>query len=264
MAMTMAERALASHYWNKQSDLMGKSLQDIAVIIGMPRAGTTWLYENFKNHPDVCVSDHKEINRYLLNISDQHYRKFFCGDLRKINLDISPLYFFDKGALESIAKNHDKVILVTRSPGEWIESLNSQVAKYSGDVEEFVRTGRYVLPVAGGSPVVFDYKSYEHERYINELKQIFNGKLLVLDFSLLQAEPIKTLKIIENYLGIRDHFTANNSILEKVNSSTQPISKLYSLLLRLNILHRLIPIALAILPQRVIHWLRKRFVYGAK
>ncbi len=243
---------------------MSKPLKDIAVIIGMPRAGTTWLYENFKKHPDICVSDHKEINRYLLDLNDQHYRDFFSNAQKKVCLDISPLYFFDKEALARISKNHEKVILIVRNHEDWIESLNNQVGKYSADIDEFIRAKKYVLPVTGGASLTFDYGNYQHDAYINQIKNIFGEHLLVLDFALLQTEPIKVLETIESYLQVSAYFTAENSLLDKVNSGNQPISKLYSLLLRLNILHRLIPIMLAILPKGVVHWLRKRFVYGIK
>lgn len=243
---------------------MSKPLKNVAVVIGMPRAGTTWLYENFKKHPDICISDHKEINRYLLDMNDRHYLDFFSDSNKKVCLDISPLYFFDTEALARISANHEKVILIVRNQEDWIESLNNQVGKYSADINEFIRTKKYVLPVAGGEPIIFDYDSYQHELYIGQIKRLFGQQLLVLDFALLQTEPIKVLKIIESYLEVGAYFTAENSLLDKVNSGNQPISKLYSLLLRLNILHRLIPIILAIFPKRMIHWLRKRFVYGIK
>lgn len=243
---------------------ISKPLKDVAVIIGMPRAGTTWLYENFKKHPDICVSDHKEINRYLLDMNDQHYLDFFSDAKKKVCLDISPLYYFDKEALIRVSENHEKVILLVRNQEDWIESLNNQVGKYSGDIDEFIRSKRYVFPVAGGDSITFDYGSYQHKAYISQIKNLFGEQLLVLDFALLQTEPIKVLKTIESYLQVGAYFNAENSLLDKVNPGNQPISGLYSLLLRLNVLHRLIPIVLAIFPRRVIHWLRKRFVYGIK
>lgn len=243
---------------------MEKLLKNVAVIIGMPRAGTTWLYENLKNHPDIGVSDHKEINRYLLDKSDQQYLDYFPQANKRFNLDVSPLYFFDQHALTEISQKHEKVILVVRNQDEWIKSLNSQIGKYGGNVEEFIRTQKYIFPVTGGATISFDYATYQQDTYIEEIINIFGGRLLVLDFAMIDAAPIEALNTIEKYLGIRNYFAAGNCDLGKINASQQPISRLYSLLFRLNILHRLIPLMLAVLPKSAIHWLRKRFVYGRK
>lgn len=236
-------------------------LKDIAVVIGMPRTGTTWLYENLKHHPDVCASDYKEINRYLLDLSDERYMGYFCDCSKKIKLDISPFYFFDKGALINIARNHDKVILLVREEKAWIESLRNQIAKWDKNVAEMEKTKIYLFNV-GGRKVVFDYNLYQHDQYLSEIRRIFGDNLLVLDFCLLQREPINVLKNIEAYLGIRSYFTSDTCSLQKINSSEQGMSRLYALLIRTNVLHRVTPIALRVLPKRLIHWLRRRCVYG--
>ena len=38
------------------------------LIIGAPRAGTTWIHTNLRLHPDVCMAQRKEVNFF-----DQHY-----------------------------------------------------------------------------------------------------------------------------------------------------------------------------------------------
>jgi hypothetical protein len=239
-------------------------LNDIAVVIGMPRTGTTWLYENLKTHPDLCASDYKEINRYLLEMSDEKYLDYFRGCSKKIKLDISPLYFFDTKALSAIANKHDKIILLIRQPEEWIESLNSQIKKYSGNVAEMSQSKKYNFPIQNGRTVVFNYGEYQHQQYIAEIKSIFGEKLLVLDFAILQNSPIAVLKTIECYLKISSHFTETNSLLDKINASEQPIHKAYAFLLRSNLLYQLIPIVLYVLPKGLVHWLRKHIVYGKK
>ena len=183
-------------------------LNDIAVIIGMPRTGTTWLYENLKTHPDVCTSDYKEINRYLVDLTDDQYLDYLCDRSKRVKLDVSPFYFFDKDALIRIAANHDKVILLVREEREWMESLKAQFQKWEKNLDEMVSTKRYVYQLGGGKEVVFDYNSYQQEPYLCEVKSGFGGKLLVLVFSLVKREPVALLKKIESYLEIRNYFTA--------------------------------------------------------
>lgn len=237
-------------------------LQDIAAIIGMPRTGTTWLYENLKAHPDVCTSDYKEINRYLLGLTDEQYFGFFGGGSGRVKLDASPLYYFDKEALLKIAANHDKVILLVREEKEWIASLRAQFSKWDPNVD--ARTTRFVYQLGGGKKLTFDYSTYQHDLYLREVKRIFGDKLLVLDYALLQREPITLLKLIEAYLGIRPYFNAETCSLEKINTREQQMSKFYALLIRTNVLDKFIPVALKILPKSLVHWLRRRLVYGDK
>jgi len=238
------------------------SLGRIAVVIGMPRAGTTWLYENIKHHPDVCVSDYKEINRYLRELSDSQYLDYFrCGH-GKVMLDISPLYYFAPSALSRIAQNHQKVILLIRNQQEWITSLQNQIRKYSGKVDEMMATGRYLLPVEGGKPIVFDYGCYRQESYLAHLRQMFGDRLLLLDYAMLESNPLWILGRVEQYLGIRPYFTPENALLGKVNSSEASISPWYLLLQKTGLTRWLIPLALALCPKSFVHWLRKKYIYG--
>jgi len=98
------------------------------------------------------------------------------------------------------------------------------------------------------------YGSYQHDLYLTELKPIFSRYIYVLDFSILHPKPV------EKYLRTGDYFETSNCTLKKVNYSKQPISRLHSILVKINILQRLIPNFLAVF----IHWLPKRFVYVYK
>lgn len=236
-------------------------LNDIAVVIGMPRAGTTWLYENLRKHPDICVSDIKEINRYLTDMDDSRYLSLFKCRNRKVSLDISPLYFFSFNAMQQINKHHSKVILLVREPKSWMQSLVKQVSKYDHDFDIDKSNGVFTFPVDAGS-ITFDSRNYHHEEYIDQIRSLFGSKLTVIDFDQLQSAPVDTLNRVETCLGISSYFTKENSQQGKVNAGDQQMSKLYAFLMQYRILHRLIPVILKILPSPVIHWLRRRLVYG--
>lgn len=237
-------------------------LHDIVVVIGMPRGGTTWLYENIKAHPDVCVSEIKEINRYLLDMNDDKYRRLFKNSSRPFKFDISPLYYFDREALVEIARRHDKVILLEREPVSWLASMRKQIAKYNDAANEMASTGVFRFPVAKHRQVTFDAIGYDQQRYIAEVESVFGDRLLKLRFSDVEERPVALLKSIERFLGIRSYFNETNVVTEKINAGDKTFSKFYVLLMRSHVLDVAIPIALAILPKRLIHWLRARFVYG--
>ncbi len=238
-------------------------LRDIAVVIGMPRAGTTWLYENLKTHPDICVSDYKEINRYLRPMSDEAYRKLFPADRPgTVKLDVSPLYFFDEAALARIAGLHEKVILIVRESDAWLKSLQSQLRKYGADVDAMIDRNCYEFPVSWNRRVHFDLGRHDLPGYLGRVRRCFGDKLLCIDYADLERDPVRTLNTIEDYLGVRRHFDETTCSAARVNTSGQRMSWLYAFLVRRGIERGLVSIALTVLPRRVIHWLRRRFVYG--
>jgi hypothetical protein len=108
------------------------------------------------------------------------------------------------------------------------------------------------------------YGHYQHDLYLSDLKRTISESMFALDCSMPHTEPVNVLKTIETCLGSGNYFETSNCNLKKVNSNKQPTSRLYSILVRMDILHRLIPIFLAVFPRSLIHCLPKRFVYGYK
>ncbi|MBK8016240.1 MAG: hypothetical protein IPK20_05605 [Betaproteobacteria bacterium] len=238
------------------------SLERIAVVIGMPRAGTTWLYENLKHHPDLCASDYKEINRYLRAMSDAQYLDHFRGCEGRIMLDISPAYYFDRAALGEIAARHRFVILLVREPGEWIESLAAHIGRYDRKADRMASEGRYRMAIDRERSITFDHNTYDHERHLAEVRTLLGSRLLEIPFALLQSDPLQVLKRIERYLGVSDHFAPGNFTEAKVNARGGRVSPLYAFLVRHGVLTAVAPIVLMLLPRKLVHWLRRRFVYG--
>lgn len=238
------------------------NLNEIVVILGMPRAGTTWLYENLKKHPQICVSEFKEINRYLLDIDDEAYAKLFPKPERQIKLDISPFYYLSLEAIQRIAKNHDKVILMTRDFDSWKESLENQIRKWGGKVEEMQESGIYRFPIKNDKILEFDFNGFSQEAYIKQIKVILKEKLLIQEFSLLNSDPLALLKNLEKFLGLAPYFDESNCNFEKINSSEQKIFFLYNWLFKIGILDKTSNMLVKILPSKVVHLLRKYLVYG--
>lgn len=235
---------------------------NVAVVIGMPRSGTTWLYENLKLHPDVCVSDVKEINRYLKEMSDEEYLEYFNGCDARVMLDISPLYYFDQNALREISRRHDKVILVTRDPDDWIASLNKQIGKYNPQAKQMEESGKYSFRIDKSKEIEFDYQKYSHNQYLDEIKEIFGDKLLCLNYSMLTDDSYGFLKQVEQYLSVSSFFTQDNYISQKYNAGDKRISPIYSYLYQSGWLDSVAPLLKKILPRKMLHWLRKWLVYG--
>src|SRR6266508_2090579 len=92
--------------------------------IGVPRAGTTWLYELLRTHPDVYVPlRRKELSYFDLhyNRGVEWYSKFFPPDhevsrFRAVG-EISPYYFYCPDCPARIADlGIAKLVLKLRHP----------------------------------------------------------------------------------------------------------------------------------------------------
>lgn len=64
--------------------------------IGFPKAGTTWLYENLRKHPDVYMSDPKELNYFTRGYAQplSTYAEKFRPGVGKVCGEISPGYAY--------------------------------------------------------------------------------------------------------------------------------------------------------------------------
>jgi hypothetical protein len=93
------------------------------IYIGMPKAGSTWLYEFLKWHPQCFVPEVKDLYYFDKEYSrgDDWYSKYFEGsDQYKASIDISHDYIFGDGVLERIINNIPdvKIIACFRNPIE--------------------------------------------------------------------------------------------------------------------------------------------------
>lgn len=91
--------------------------------IGVQKSATTWIYDNLHDHPEVCVSEVKEINFFSHHYDHgfQWYERHFApSDRTQIRGEISPSYFYEPAVPERIARYAPtvKLLLVLRDPVE--------------------------------------------------------------------------------------------------------------------------------------------------
>jgi hypothetical protein len=234
-------------------------LEKIVVVVGMPRAGTTWLYENINLHPNVAISDRKEINRYLLPMSNEEYvASFDFGGARQVGLDISPAYYLDEGALERIDRAGHRVVVISRERASWESSFRSQLLK-QGLTDN---RGVYQVRAGTGCDITFDMANFDYDGHLARVLDRFRGKILVLRYEDISIDPVQFLNDIEEFSEIPSFFNEVNIIRSHVNSGSTKISSIYMAVLRLPFFDLIARVALAILPRGIVHWARRRFVYG--
>lgn len=133
--------------------------------IGAQKAGTTWLYEYFKRHPDVYVSPIKEIHFF-----DSVYRKDFFGyiDYEKLN---SLRQFINKVNHDSLFHN-DKLKERLSALSDWVLIHNSQ-NKYENFFKQRLSGEKYSCDITPSYSMLnfLGFKAIKNTA--NEVKIIF-------------------------------------------------------------------------------------------
>ncbi len=188
------------------------------LVIGAPRAGTTWIARNLREHPDIYIPSIKEVHFFDRNYNRglDYYEGFFNGVSSETAIgEVTPSYLFLPQVPELIKKSLQDVRLIVtlRHPVERLYSRywNSK-AKYSqnkdlsfeeklGKKPEFIHEGFY----------------YDHLiRYF----EIFPRKdILVLFFDELKDSPDIFLKKIFKHLNVDEDYKPP-LLSSKINSAT--------------------------------------------
>ena len=199
------------------------------VVPGMPRAGTTYLYHNLQKHPQIFLPFRKEIDYfnaiYHHRGKDWYHRLFRGIKPNQIAGDLSPACWFDPDAIQYI-KEYDenvKVILSLRDPAEFIVSLYAQKLTSNYDVpkkiEDFVRNGYFSKLTKEGGGVRFRFEDGVYTETIQKYIEAFKGNLLIYDFKFFRKYNLKTLSLIEEFLGLDHWFNEQNYDPLRINES---------------------------------------------
>lgn len=206
---------------------MSIKLKNISYIIGMPRAGTTFLYHNLNKHPDLYVPFRRKTNYFSLHCDkDTEWFLDHFKDMKpnQIGIDTETLYFVDKN-LQSYKKikelNPDaKVMLFVRQPDEWAYSFYKQIATFDKNICSFedYLNGKYIL-IEDNKEIPFNIQDGDIKTMIEDIKDIYQDQLLLIDFKLFKDNPLKLLNDIEKFLGVKNFFNHNNFQNKKINAS---------------------------------------------
>jgi len=238
--------------------------EDFVIIAGMPRAGTTYMYQMLRKHPHFFLPPVKETNYFLYNYKrgmewfEDLYQSAENGS--KI-FDISPFYFLDKEALKRIKSfNSDqKLILILREPNSWVKSFYKQVKSQSYGLSDFSNfINRYEVKFEGFK-MTLELQKFDFKKRIEEFRILFGENLLLVDFDAFSKNKLTILKEIENFVEVEPFFTEKNIIQEKVNAGKRDNNKFITYLSTISILRT---IAFNFLPEKIIHFIRNKYILG--
>jgi hypothetical protein len=196
------------------------------LVIGVQRAGSTWLYNQLRKHPEICMGKYrKEISYFdkYYDRGDKWYESFFkhCKE-GKIVGEVSPGYIHRESSAEKIYNLIPavKLILILRNP---IERAYSQYKKtvtdhgYTKSFTEYLQ--RYKGPAE---------KGLYYKQISNFLNFFPKNQINILIFEEMVKEPEDALKNVFGFLGVGSSFLPVD-YKKNVNPSHKPIApKLYA------------------------------------
>ncbi|NQZ87207.1 MAG: sulfotransferase domain-containing protein [Colwellia sp.] len=189
---------------------MNKPLLPNFIGIGAQRAGSTWLNQCLREHPEIYLPI-KEIRFFNYNYSKglEHYCENFIGlEEQKIWGEITPDYYRDKDALERIAKDlkNVKILFVLRNPIE--RSLSQyQLYKAHGDYTEAT-----FEEAVSAHPELIEWSL--QGRTLQWLSEMFEQKnLLFVLYDDINKAPKVVLQRILDFLEVNPDFVP--SVLNK-------------------------------------------------
>lgn len=188
------------------------------LVVGAPRAGSTWIHENLKMHPEIFLPTHKK----EIHFFDWHYNEglvfyeeiFKHSHQYKAVGEVTPSYLHKTEVAERIKKHLPdvKLIVCLRNPVDRLYSRywNSK-AKYESNKDKS-----------------FEDKIKEKHEFIEEgfydehLVRYFSlfdpKKILVLFFEEMSRDPQGFLKKIFSFLDVNATFVPEG-IDRKINAS---------------------------------------------
>ncbi len=212
------------------------NLKNQVIMVGMSRAGTTFMYHNLQKHPQIFVPVRKEIGYFAHHHQKGTlwYESFYEGsNPQHIVTDICGVYFSDDDALNRIYEyNPDaKIILSIRNPVDWIFSFYEQY-KGSYNVPPFKEFLKGCSIMRESQSIRLNFTNQKISKTIAGYREKFGDNLLIYDFSYFASDNLKILQSIEIFLDIDPFFKEGNFTNQKINARGRKKSALFEKMLQ--------------------------------
>jgi hypothetical protein len=236
------------------------------VCVGPGRAGTSWLYEVFLGHPQVCMArDIKETQFFNVNYEKgiAWYERFF-DHCREDNArgEISNRYIFDSKVSERIKATipRCKILICLRNPYERIQSV------YSYKLKEGVLNCGFEDALTKMPELITENKYFSLVKpYVD-----FFGRsnVFIIYYEDLSSNPVALCRELFNFLGVNEHIVPR-SVNEIINPAVVPrnevvakVAKAVARMMREVELYKLLTWAKRCGPLK--HLLYKNYLYERK
>jgi hypothetical protein len=206
----------------------------ICFTVGVPRSGTSWLYEQLKAHPDIHLPyrDNFYFNSIFLHTKTQlnyglgeaWYLNRFHPSPRQICVDPCGHCFSDAVAMKRIASFNPgaKVIITLRNPYEALISHFMSLKQYHSSYGARMNFGEFL---DHASPELMNSHRI-HEHLMRCFSLFDRTNLMICLYDDLEADPKACVRKIYEFLGVDRQFVSRH-VTEKANASRGVRSQLF-------------------------------------
>lgn len=183
------------------------------LYIGIARAGSTWIFEMLRQHPEIFVPPAKDIyffDRYFDKGLDWYFSHFKQAGAAKAVGELSHDYYFSGNALKRIAETLPEVRLICclREP------VGRLVSGYVYNRTTALRSGVSLANYAAQEEIATQLEYHDHlKRYVDHFGR---DQVLVLFFEDMVEAPETFMRTIYRFLGVDDTFVPYN-LHERIN-----------------------------------------------
>lgn len=199
--------------------------------IGSGKCGSTWLYENIVQHPEIYDGNPKEIH-YFGDLYDSQsfewYKSLFSGAEGKLKGEFSISYMYHPKAAERIYAHFPdaKIIAMVRDP----------IARTYSDFQHFIRKGD-VSKDYPFSEYIKDTEKLKFGHYTEFLAPFYKlfpkQNILVLVLEEMQHDLAACYQHIYEFIGVKDdNFLPEGVEIKRNQGMNYRFIKLESLLVR--------------------------------
>lgn len=240
---------------------------NLVIIGGMPRAGTTYFYKTLGIHPGIYLPVIKELDYFhsKFNREESWYTAHFADASEEQKFfDISPYYFLNLNSLQRIKNfnENQKMIFILRNPVSWKDSmyafyLRNRLSVVTKSRDEFF--AGYTIEDDSGKPEKCDLNNFDFVGRVNNIIELFAGNLMLVDFDYFTSDPLQVLKAMEAFIGVRGYFNDSNIIKDAINASSASNNRLITYLSNFSGVRS---VASKMLPNKLLNLVRDRYIYG--
>jgi hypothetical protein len=188
------------------------------IIIGAPRAGTTWISKNIREHPEIFLPKIKELHFFDRDYEKgiEYYERFFEGSQRcKAIGEATPEYLYIKD-VPALIKQHlpdVKLILSLRNPVDRVYS------RYWNAKARFKQNRDLSFEEKIKEKPIFLEEGFYYDHILRYLEFFPKENFLFLLFDDLKTDPARFLNSIYEFLDVDTGFTPP-LINQKVNAAS--------------------------------------------
>lgn len=174
------------------------------IVIGTRKAGTTWLYENFRRDPRISVSEVVKESGFFTgevkNLTYDKYQALFDAAAPGQRVEVDSSVCYADAAAELIERYHPKmrVVLVFRDPVSFLRSRHVHSLRKGelaqSDPLEALQRNHWLQRELDYPAIVARFARFERR-----------GTLTILAYEDMISDPLRFYEVVVQALGIEGH-----------------------------------------------------------